>query len=184
MCKRIAVRHHMMCVYACVWYNVCVRSVFACQYAGNAAATSPARGGGRLAASSPRSAIARLPSGASPSPGIPPPQAGSAKGGGIPRPAHSVSAEPRAWPEVRRTAGSGGFLRGAASACGAVCRRPARSEYLPSPDRRHLACLRPRLPPSPPPPRAAAPPARSARPWHGRGSRVPLKSVEVAHGTP
>ena len=133
--------------------------VFACQGAGNAAATSPARGGGRLAASSPRSAIARLPSGASPSPVIPPPRAGSAKGGGIPRPAHSVSAEPRAWPEVRRTAGSGGFLRGAASACGAVCRRPARSEYLPSPDRRHLACLRPRLPPSPPPPRAAAPPA-------------------------
>ncbi len=40
------------------------------------------------------SAIARLPSGASPSPGIPPPQVGSAKGGGIPRPAHSVSAEP------------------------------------------------------------------------------------------
>ena len=69
--------------------------VFACQGAGNAAATSPARGGGRLAASSPRSAIARLPSGASPSPCIPPPQAGSAKGGGIPRPAHSVSAEPR-----------------------------------------------------------------------------------------
>ena len=68
--------------------------VFACQGAGNAAATSPARGGGRLAASSPRSAIARLPSGASPSPVIPPPQAGSAKGGGIPRPAHSVSAEP------------------------------------------------------------------------------------------
>ena len=67
---------------------------FACQYAGNAAATSPARGGGRLAASSPRSAIARLPSGASPSPVIPPPQAGSADGGGIPRPAHSVSAEP------------------------------------------------------------------------------------------
>ena len=57
-------------------------------------ATSPARGGGRLAASSPRSAITRLPSGASPSPGIPPPRAGSAKGGGIPRPAHSVSAVP------------------------------------------------------------------------------------------
>ena len=52
------------------------------------------RAEGRLAASSPRSAIARLPSGASPSPCIPPPQAGSAKGGGIPRPAHSVSAEP------------------------------------------------------------------------------------------
>ena len=68
--------------------------VFACQGAGNAAATSPVRGGGRLAVSSPRSAIARLPSGASPSPCIPPPQAGSAKGGGIPRPAHSVSAEP------------------------------------------------------------------------------------------
>ncbi len=68
--------------------------VFACQYAGNAAATSPARSGGRLAASSPRSAIARLPSGASPSPCIPPPRAGSANGGGIPRPAHSVSAEP------------------------------------------------------------------------------------------
>ena len=68
--------------------------VFASQGAGNAAATSPARGGGRLAASSPRSAIARLPSGASPSPCIPPPRAGSAKGGGIPRPAHSVSAEP------------------------------------------------------------------------------------------
>ena len=156
--------------------------VFACQYAGNAAATSPARGGGRLAASSPRSTIARLPSGASPSPCIPPPQAGSANGGGIPRPAHSVSAEPgcgrrvgahgalrplralcfaRGCPPLR----SGGFLRGAASACGAVCRRPARSEYLPSPDRRHLACLRPRLPPSPPPPRAAAPPARSAPSW-------------------
>ena len=70
----------------CVW---CV-----CQGAGNAAATSPARGGGRLAASSPHTAIARLPSGARPSPCIPPPQAGSAKGGGIPRPAHSVSAEP------------------------------------------------------------------------------------------
>ena len=69
----------------------CVCRVFACQGAGNAAATSPARGGGRLAASSPRSAITRLPSGASPSPVIPPPQAGSAKGGGIPRPAHSVS---------------------------------------------------------------------------------------------
>ena len=68
--------------------------VLACRGAGNAAATSPARGGGRLAASSPRSAIARLPSGASPSPVIPPPRAGSAKGGGIPRPAHSVSAEP------------------------------------------------------------------------------------------
>ena len=40
------------------------------------------------------SAIARLPSGASPSPCIPPPRAGSANGGGIPRPAHSVSAEP------------------------------------------------------------------------------------------
>ena len=73
---------------------VCVWCVFASQGAGNAAATSPARGGGRLAASSPRSAIARLPSGASPSPCIPPSQAGSAKGGGIPRPAHSVSAEP------------------------------------------------------------------------------------------
>ena len=68
--------------------------MFACRGAGNAAATSPARGGVRLAASSPRSAIARLPSGASPSPCIPPPRAGSAKGGGIPRPAHSVSAEP------------------------------------------------------------------------------------------
>ena len=68
--------------------------VFAYQGAGNAAATSPARGGGHLAASSPRSAIARLPSGASPSPCIPPPRAGSANGGGIPRPAHSVSAEP------------------------------------------------------------------------------------------
>ena len=63
---------------------------------------------------------------------------------------------------LRHISGSGGFLRGAACGCGAVCRRPARSEYLPSPDRRHLACLRPRLPPSPPPPRAAAPPARSA----------------------
>ena len=69
-------------------------SVLACRGAGNAAATSPARGGGRLASSSPRSAIARLPSGASPSPCIPPPRAGSANGGGIPRPAHSVSAEP------------------------------------------------------------------------------------------
>ena len=68
---------------------------------------------------------------------------------------------------LRHISGSGGFLRGAASACGAVCRRPARSEYLPSPDRRHLACLRPRLPPSPPPPRAVAPPARSAHHWHG-----------------
>ena len=68
--------------------------VFASRGAGNAAATSPARGGGRLASSSPRSAIARLPSGASSSPCIPPPQAGSAKGDGIPRPAHSVSAEP------------------------------------------------------------------------------------------
>ena len=68
--------------------------VLACRGAGNAAATSPARGGGRLASSSPRSAIARLPSGASPSPCIPPPRAGSANGGGIPRPAHSVSAEP------------------------------------------------------------------------------------------
>ena len=65
--------------------------VFACQYAGNAAATSPARGGGRLAASAPRSAITRLRSGSRPSPCIPPPRAGSAKGGGIPRPAHSVS---------------------------------------------------------------------------------------------
>ena len=81
--------------------------VFACQYAGNAAATSPARGGGRLAASSPRSAIARLPSGASPSPGIPPPRAGSAKGGGIPRPAHSVSAEPG----YGRRCGARGCLR-------------------------------------------------------------------------
>ena len=68
--------------------------VLACRGAGNAAPTSPARGGGRLATSSPRSAIARLPSGASPSPAIPPPRAGSAKGGGIPRPTHSVSAEP------------------------------------------------------------------------------------------
>ena len=67
---------------------------------------------------------------------------------------------------MRRTAGSGGFLRGAACGCGAVCRRPARSEYLPSPDRRHRACLRPRLPPPPPPPRDAAPPARSALHWH------------------
>ena len=80
---------------------------------------------------------------------------------------HIRSALSQVWPAVRRTAGSGGFLRGAASGCGAVCRRPARSEYLPSPDRRHLACLRPRLPPSPPPPRAAAPPARSAHHWHG-----------------
>ena len=61
---------------------------------------------------------------------------------------------------------------GAASACSAFCRRPARSEYLPSPDRRHLACLRPRLPPSPPPPRAAAPPARSAPLWHGEGTTI------------
>ena len=89
--------------------------VLACRGAGNAArhsltlglarsireprlrggyATSPARGGGRLAASAPRSAITRLRSGSRPSPCIPPPQAGSAKGGGIPRPAHSVSAEP------------------------------------------------------------------------------------------
>ena len=161
--------------------------VLACRGAGNAAATSPARGGGRLASFSPRSAIARLPSGASPSPCIPPPRAGSANGGGIPRPAHSVSAEPghgrrcgargalrplRALrsrlpsASLRHISGSGGFLRGAACGCGAVCRRPARSEYLPSPDRRHLACLRPRLPPSPPPPRAAAPPARSALLWH------------------
>ena len=81
--------------------------VFACRGAGNAAATSPARGGGRLAASSPRSAIARLPSGASPSPCIPPPQAGSAKGGGIPRPAHSVSAEPG----CGRRCGARGCLR-------------------------------------------------------------------------
>ena len=78
----------------CVVCVCIVWCVFACQGAGNAAATSPARGGGRLAASSPRSAIARLPSGASPSPCIPPPRAGSASGGGIPRPAHSVSAEP------------------------------------------------------------------------------------------
>jgi len=85
---------------------------------------------------------------------------------------HIRSALSQGWPYGRRTAGSGGFLRGAASACGAVCRRPARSEYLPSPDRRHLACLRPRLPPSPPPPRAAAPPARSAPPWHGEGTTI------------
>ena len=53
------------------------------------------------------SAIARLPSGASPSPGIPPPRAGSAKGGGIPRPAHSVSAEPG----CGRRCGARGCLR-------------------------------------------------------------------------
>ena len=94
--------------------------VFACQYAGNAAATSPARGGGRLAASSPRSAITRLPSGASPSPCIPPPQAGSAKGGGIPRPAHSVSAEPRCG---RR----GGAPPSPADSCGAPRPHAARS---------------------------------------------------------
>ena len=52
-------------------------------------------------------------------------------------------------------------------------------EYLPSPDRRHLACLRPRLPPSPPPPRAAAPPARSAQPWHLGG-----KCAVFAHAAP
>ena len=68
--------------------------VFVSQGAGNAAATSPARGGGRLAASAPRSAITRLRSGSRPSPCIPPPRTGSANGGGIPRPAHSVSAEP------------------------------------------------------------------------------------------
>ena len=115
--------------------------VFACQYAGNAArhsltlglarsireprlrggyATSPARGGGRLAASSPRSAIARLPSGASPSPVIPPPQAGSAKGGGIPRPAHSVSAEPRCGRRV-------GAPPAPADSCGAPRPHAARS---------------------------------------------------------
>ena len=53
------------------------------------------------------SAIARLPSGASPSPVIPPPQAGSAIGGGIPRPAHSVSAEPG----CGRRCGARGCLR-------------------------------------------------------------------------
>ena len=53
------------------------------------------------------------------------------------------------------------------------------SEYLPSPDRRHLACLRPRLPPSPPPPRAAAPPARSALPWHGKGSVGNVAKLEM-----
>ena len=80
---------------ACGVRAACVCVCGASQYAGNAAATSPARGGGRLASSSPRSAIVRLPSGASPSPCIPPPRAGSANGGGIPRPAHSVSAELR-----------------------------------------------------------------------------------------
>ena len=96
----------------CVW---CV-----CQGAGNAAATSPARGGGRLAASSPRSAITRLPSGASPSPCIPPPQAGSAKGGGIPRPAHSVSAEPMCGRQV-------GVPPAPADSCGAPRPHAARS---------------------------------------------------------
>ena len=89
------------------WQYVRAWCVFASQCAGNAAATSPARGGGRLATSSPRSAITRLPSGASPSPCIPPPQAGSANGGGIPRPAHSVSAEP----ECGRRCGARGCLR-------------------------------------------------------------------------
>ena len=94
--------------------------VFACQYAGNAAAPSPARGGGRLATSSPRSAIARLPSGASPSPCIPPLRAGSAKGGGIPRPAHSVSAEPRCGRRV-------GAPPAPADSCGAPRPHAARS---------------------------------------------------------
>ena len=94
--------------------------VLACRGAGNAAATSPARGGGRLASSSPRSAIARLPSGASPSPCIPPPRAGSAKGGGIPRPAHSVSAEPGCG---RRC----GAQPAPADSCGAPCPHAARS---------------------------------------------------------
>ena len=150
--------------------------VLACRGAGNAAATSPARGGGRLASSSPRSAIARLPSGASPSPCIPPPRAGSANGGGIPRPAHSVSAEPGcglrcgAPPAPADSCGAPRADAARSAVARPVCRRPARSEYLPSPDRRHLACLRPRLPPSPPPPRAAAPPARSAHHWHEKSN--------------
>ena len=86
---------------------------------------------------------------------------------------------------LRRISGSGGFLRGAASACGAVCRRPARSEYFPSPDRRHLACLRPRLPPSPPPPRAVAPPARSAHHWHGERVKGELSAqLKAIRDTP
>ena len=59
----------------------------------NAAATSPAVAQGRLAASASRSAIGRLRSGSRPSPCNPSRDAGSAKGGGISRPAHSVSAE-------------------------------------------------------------------------------------------
>ena len=65
--------------------------MFVCRGAGNGVATSPAVAEGHLAASAPRSAIARLRSGSRPSPCSPPREAGSAKGGGIPRPAHSVS---------------------------------------------------------------------------------------------
>ena len=102
------------CVRVSMPVRACGVRASARQYAGNAAATSPARGGGRLAASSPRSAIVRLPSGASPSPCIPPPRAGSANGGGIPRPAHSVSAELRA------------ALRRGIAGCRARVRRRAR----------------------------------------------------------
>ena len=149
--------------------------VFACQGAGNAArhslalglarsireprlrggyATSPARGGGRLAASSPADACAPFGfgfaksslrklrflrrisrqspdcrAGASPSPCIPPPQAGSAKGGGIPRPAHSVSAEPR----CGRRVGARGALRPLRALRFARGYPPLRSGAFPAP---------------------------------------------------
>ena len=73
--------------------RVRVRACDACLGAENAAATSPAVAKGRLAASAPRSAIGGLRSGSRPSPCNPSRNAGSAGGGGISRPAHSVSAE-------------------------------------------------------------------------------------------
>ena len=103
--------------------------VFAYHGAGNAAATSPARGGGRLAASAPRSAITRLRSGSRPSPCIPPPRAGSAKGGGIPRPAHSVSAEPG----YGRRCGARGALRPLRALRFARGYPPLRSGAFPAP---------------------------------------------------
>ena len=111
--------------------------VYACQFAGNAAATAPAVAEGSLAVSAPLSTIMRLRSGSRPAPCCHPRSACWAYGGGISRPAHSVSV-------CALT-----VLRGGARRPRSPVRRRARhpsapaahgawSEYLPS--RRASAC--------------------------------------------
>ena len=80
----------LACVCVCDAVYVCV---FACQYAVNAVATSPAMREVPPGCVRAPSTIGRLPSGARPSPCAASRKAGSACGGGISRPAHSVSAE-------------------------------------------------------------------------------------------